>query len=56
MDDSLKELVEKINQLRTLLHEGFLETGSSEELLTLSQKLDQLILEYIQLQKKYKSF
>lgn len=55
MDKGLKVLVNQIDQLRDSLHKDYAQDGFSAELLLLSQKLDQLILEYVRLQRTSKS-
>lgn len=55
MEAALKNLVEQIDGLRVVLHRKVFEADSATEVLSLSQSLDQLILEYLKLERTMKS-
>lgn len=55
MEAALKDLVEQIDGLRVVLHQKVFEASSTTEVLSLSQSLDQLILEYLKLERDLKS-
>lgn len=55
MEAALKNLVEQIDGLRVVLYQKVFESSPATEVLLVSESLDELILEYLKLERMLKS-
>lgn len=55
MESRIKDQIDKLDLMRERLHKKYLVDGSMDELLSLSQEMDELILQYFRIEKMVRS-